>query len=290
MKEEKLVSVILPVYNGEKYIASSIESIINQTYQNWELIIVNDCSTDNTLGVIEKYTKNEPRIRVVNNLINKKLPATLNVGFAEATGVFLTWTSDDNIFRPEAFAKMVQELSADTTLAMVYADYTDIDKDGNVLNEVKLEKPDEIIRGNVIGACFMYTRAVAKEVGNYDVNLFLAEDYDYWLRIYVCGRMKHLNEDLYYYRRHAGALTETKKELINMQTYKTLEKNFVPLYVGAKVRGKQYELFNQMINRVFPDMKEDVKEMLFAIDAGYRFYLLKRSLGSKVKKIFFKRK
>ena len=80
----KLISIVLPVYNGEAYLADSIESILRQTYENWELIIVNDCSTDHTLEIAESYQKRDPRIRVFSNERNLKLPHTLNAGYAEA--------------------------------------------------------------------------------------------------------------------------------------------------------------------------------------------------------------
>ena len=67
---EKRISVVLPTYNGEKVIKKSIESVLSQTYVNWELIIVNDCSTDNTLNVIESYEQSDPRIQVINNNTN----------------------------------------------------------------------------------------------------------------------------------------------------------------------------------------------------------------------------
>ena len=71
-----MISVILPVFNGEKYLQQSIRSILEQTYENWELIIVNDCSTDNTEEIAQRYAKIDKRIRVINNLENKKLPAS----------------------------------------------------------------------------------------------------------------------------------------------------------------------------------------------------------------------
>jgi glycosyltransferase involved in cell wall biosynthesis len=84
------ISVVLPTYNGARFLAESIESVINQTETHWELIIVNDCSTDNTLEIAEKYAKLDSRIRVISNEVNKKLPGALNVGFADARSEYLT--------------------------------------------------------------------------------------------------------------------------------------------------------------------------------------------------------
>ena len=107
-----LVSIILPVYNGEQYLKQAIESVLNQTYTNFELIIVNDCSTDNTAVIIESFVRIDTRIKVINNKENKKLPASLNIGHNIATGDYMTWTSHDNILKPnfiEILLKYIQQ-------------------------------------------------------------------------------------------------------------------------------------------------------------------------------------
>lgn len=101
------ISIILPTYNGQQYIGEAIESIIEQTFQDWELIIVDDCSSDNTLDIIRKYEKQDLRIKVIHNDVNKKLPASLNIGFKYAKGMYLTWTSDDNMYLPGAYHNFI---------------------------------------------------------------------------------------------------------------------------------------------------------------------------------------
>ena len=120
MNDEKLISIVLPVYNGAEHMAGSIESVLRQTWKNWELIIVNDCSTDQTLAVAESYQKKDSRIRVLSNSKNLKLPLTLNAGFAQAKGEYYTWTSDDNLYQPEALSSLVQALEQDNGCVMVY--------------------------------------------------------------------------------------------------------------------------------------------------------------------------
>ena len=102
-----LVSIVLPTYNGENFIAKAIESILKQTYTNFELIIVDDCSSDATNEIINSYAKKDARIRIIKNDVNKKLPASLNIGFDNAKGEYYTWSSDDNEYYPQAFEKMV---------------------------------------------------------------------------------------------------------------------------------------------------------------------------------------
>ena len=117
--DKKKVSIILPVYDGQKHITNAINSILNQTYSNWELIIVNDCSTDNTLQIAEKFAQTDSRIKVYSNERNLKLPMTLNAGFRHATGDYFTWTSDDNMFKPEAIEVLVDYLEKNSNYPTV---------------------------------------------------------------------------------------------------------------------------------------------------------------------------
>ncbi len=280
--EKRKVSIVLPVHNGADYVAESINSIIAQTYENWELIVVNDYSTDDTLEICLDIASKDSRIRVISNERNLKLPSTLNVGFREATGDYYTWTSDDNLYKPNAIATLVETLENNPNVVMVYSDYTNIDVAGNTIGECKLQEPEYIVTGNVCGACFLYTAEVAERIGEYDTNLFLAEDYDYWMRIYKYGRMLHITDNLYLYRIHAGSLTETKKALIKEQTYKTIEKNFLPLYADAKEHGLNYEFFDHILVRAEAH-KDETAKMLFIVDGGYKSLVNRRVFKEKTK-------
>src|SRR5262245_43666619 len=108
--DSPLVSIVLPTYNGSRFIQKSIESCLHQTYRRIELIIVNDCSTDETPAIIEEYAKGDSRVRIIHNATNQKLPLSLNIGFAAAKGEYFTWTSDDNYYAPNAIEKMVDVL------------------------------------------------------------------------------------------------------------------------------------------------------------------------------------
>ena len=222
----KLISIVLPVYNGAGHISESIESVLKQTYQNWELIIVDDCSTDNTPEIIENFKKSDSRIRVLRNERNLKLPTTLNAGFAAAKGDYFTWTSDDNMYRPNALEKMVTVLEEISEIDFVYADYTIINDSGAIISEAKKAEPTEICFYNMVGACFMYRKTLACKVGKYDPETFLAEDYDYWLRCYNYTSFFHIHENLYIYRWHNKSLTITKQKEVRYQTLYVLEKNF----------------------------------------------------------------
>ncbi|WP_407725160.1 glycosyltransferase family 2 protein [Ruminococcus sp. JL13D9] len=207
---DKLVSIVLPVYNGEKYLAQSIESVLNQTYKNFELIIVNDCSTDSSEEIILKYKSQDDRIVYIKNEANSKLPKSLNNGFAIAKGEYFTWTSDDNMYHIDAIDTMVGFMEQHTDVGLVYCDFNMINEEGEFKYKVTVGNPEEQKYKNTIGACFLYRRSVAENVGDYDTSLFLVEDYEYWLRISLSYRISPLHMCLYDYRWHNDSLTLTR--------------------------------------------------------------------------------
>ena len=224
-----MVSVILPVYNGDDLVALSIESVLNQTYRNFEFIIVDDGSFDNTPAIVDEYAAKDSRIRVVHQK-NQKLPRTLSNGFALARGEFLTWTSADNIMHPDFLQKLVDEMKKHPQTGMIYANLDLIDEKGEPLTDFGWY-PDptapDVVRlpqcmlelntypDNYIAAAFMYRASVAHAIGNYSANRYTTEDYDYWMRINDCFNLRHTSFDapIYDYRFHSKSLTSQDKEL-----------------------------------------------------------------------------
>lgn len=194
----------MPTYNGAKYIRQSIDSCLNQTYKNIELIIIDDGSTDATSRIVKSYK--DIRIIYIKHKKNKGLPAALNTGFAKATGEYLTWISDDNFYLENAINKMLSFLRKNN-YSFVYCNYYTF-KDDNIFNRKIVKMPDSVAleKGNHIGACFLYSRKIMEVVGNYDPVTKLAEDYDYWIRISKKFSMHHLNEALYFFRVHKKSL------------------------------------------------------------------------------------
>lgn len=204
--DTKLISIILPVYNGENHIAESIESCLNQTYYNIELIIINDCSTDNTVKIVNSYAKKDNRVTIINNLENKKLPSCLNIGHRKAKGDLITWTSDDNIFAVNALEELAVHLFSSKS-DIVYSNFNCIDDLGNKTHEVQLAGIESLLFRNCIGCCFLYKKEVFTRNNSYQESLFLVEDYDFWLRAIFHSRYFHVNKTLYNYRKHDKSLT-----------------------------------------------------------------------------------
>ncbi len=206
MDSEK-VSIVLPTYNGSKLIRGSIDSCLGQTHKNLELIVVDDCSTDDTPEIIKSYK--DPRIRYFRNEKNQRLPRSLNIGFSHSVGQYLTWTSDDNEYSPDAIEKMLNCLQKNPEVQFVYSDVWNYYEDTGKKERMSLGHVDLKTRNNISGS-FMYTRKVYETIGKYNLNYEMVEDYDYWFRIFKQFKTAHLAEPVYLYRYHAKSLTTTR--------------------------------------------------------------------------------
>lgn len=261
------ISIVLPTYNGSHYIKDSINSIIQQTETDWELIIINDCSTDETLSICEEFVKKDKRIKVFTNKENLKLPASLNAGFSKATGKYLTWTSDDNLYKPKAFEIMLKYLEEHPETDFVSADIDWVDENLQKFCQhssfCKRETPLSLTYICNIGACFLYTKEIADKVGKYDESAFLAEDYDYWCRIALYGTMKYLKDVLYLYRTNPYSLSSQREEACKE--------------AGNKIRNKYY---NQLLEKYAKNSLQKTsclyqisqKDKTFPITIAIRFY------------------
>jgi glycosyltransferase involved in cell wall biosynthesis len=229
--EPGLVSVVLPVYNGAAFVAEAIASALAQSHTRFELIIVDDGSTDGTPAIIARYS-DHPRVRLLRQE-NRKLPGALNTGFAAARGEFFTWISHDNRMHPDMLAELVAFLQSHADVEMVYADEQLIDEHGapslnsdfckiyqspeasNVLHRPRDPGELNLIQNNFIGGCFLYRSWTAHLVGDYSEDCFGFEDYDYWMRMNALFRIAHLGKPdiLHSYRLHRHSLTAREKEL-----------------------------------------------------------------------------
>ena len=109
-----LISLVLPVYNGARYLPLALDSIFAQSFTDFELIAVDDCSTDATPAILADYAARHPNMRVLTNQANSKLPASLNNGFRAARGRWFSWTSDDNLLHPDTLEQLASEAAGDS--------------------------------------------------------------------------------------------------------------------------------------------------------------------------------
>lgn len=216
-----LISIILPVYNGEKYLETAIKSVLDQSYDNLELIIINDASTDNSLQIAEDYKSRNSKIKIVTNEANQSLPVCLNIGHRLAKGDLLTWTSDDNFYQRDAIQVLYENLT-ERDVDVVYSNYLVIDEGGKIVGQSRLKPLEFLMFSGVVGACFLYKKEVFERNQGYSENLFLVEDYDFWLRALKHSRFYKIdNPGFYFYRYHPESLTS------RMNTDLQLKKKFL---------------------------------------------------------------
>lgn len=213
-----MVSVIIPVYNRVKYIGKAIESVLAQTFQNFEIIVVDNGSTDGTIELVEEYCKKDKRIRLIKN--NKNIIAlALNIGLREARGKYYAQLDSDDEYVPQTLEKMVQYLETHPKTALAISYYELIDENSQPMPEFGIIKHLEYDRNNIMrvdgaGALRVYHRKVVlEEFGGFDEVNFgdYGEDYDMNLKIsekYAVGRV---HEVLYRYRRHPDN-TDAKRD------------------------------------------------------------------------------
>lgn len=281
------VSIILPTFNGEQFLSNSIESIISQTYKDWELIIVNDCSTDNTANIINHYIQKDTRIKVITNKENKKLPASLNIGFEQASGEYYTWTSDDNEYYPQAIETMVEFLQKNEEYGMVYA-RTNVEENGVLQDYVWCDHkttPELLLQISVPGACFLYRAEIAKTVGEYDCSMFLNEDHDYWLRIFLVSKIGNIDNILYLYRLRTNNLTSLRQNDIQkgkLFLLRKYRKIYAERFPNIREVYKKELLYDKLINNEI-SLKEVKKNLSNKV--LYRFLKKEFILTKNVKLI-----
>jgi glycosyltransferase involved in cell wall biosynthesis len=208
------VTVVIPVYNREKYIAAAVEGILAQTFSNFELLVIDDGSTDNSVDIVRSYS--DPRLRLVCNETNLGVPKTRNRGIELAQGEYLAFLDSDDWAYPERLAKQVAFLDSHPDYAAVGAWVVWMDEEGRTLKRIKRKAllPDEIaaqrlFQSGIENSASMARTAVLREYGHQE-DYELSEDFDLWARIAAKYKLATLPEVLVRRRIHSGQITQEK--------------------------------------------------------------------------------
>jgi glycosyltransferase involved in cell wall biosynthesis len=245
---DPLVSVIIPIFNGEKYIEQTIDSVLSQTYQNWELIIINDGSSDNTERLILKYP--DKRIRYLRNDTNRGISPSLNRGIDEAKGEFIARLDADDIALPLRFEKQVEFLSKNRDYALCGSYFQTIDSAGNILKHVRFPNNDRDAQSYLLlHNCFcqssiMMKAEIAKEL-KYDHRFRICEDYDLWYRISKLGKIINLPLFTTLYRIHD--LNITRKSEIMFKDVNIVNRKIMD-DLGIEYTEKEFELHTNALS------------------------------------------
>lgn len=212
------VTVLMPVYNGERFLREAVDSVLCQTFEDFELLVIDDASTDSTPEILAGYS--DPRIRVLRNEQNLKLVRTLNRGLAEARGEYVARLDADDITAPTRAAKQVDVLDTRADVLLVATLYEAIDAHGEVIrtqsdwNATPEEIHYRLVFQNCIGhSTVMFRKERIVEMGGYDVNLKGAEDWGLWSRASRVGVVLFVPEVLCQWRDLGAGLLRSDPEV-----------------------------------------------------------------------------
>lgn len=209
------VTVLIPVYNGEKYIHGAITSILAQTYTHLELLIVDDGSTDRTVGIVKDYE--DGRVRLIQNEKNAGPCATRNRGIQAAAGEYIAMLDADDIACPDRLAEQVSFLDSHPDFSMVGSSVEMINSDWRVFGIAFFRQtPDEIPPNLLFNNCFAHSTIMAKKSvlldERYKEDVFFSEDFELWVRVVKKYKAWNLPRILVRYRLHPSSTGQANKE------------------------------------------------------------------------------
>jgi CMP-N-acetylneuraminic acid synthetase len=229
MRQEPLVTVYITNHNYGCYLKDAIESISRQTLRSYELLVIDDGSTDNSREIMAEYEGCGDIYLVFQE--NKGLNATNNVALKMARGKYIVRLDADDYMDEHALEVMSSCLERDGNLALVFPDYYRIDVAGNVTEHVRnqdLEKEVTLLDRPAHGACTMIRADILKEVGGYDEAFSCQDGYDIWLKIAGMYPVKNINLPLFYYRQHEKSLSRGDEKLLDTRA------RIIAKHVGKK--------------------------------------------------------
>jgi glycosyltransferase involved in cell wall biosynthesis len=219
MTDTVAISVIMPAYNAERYVEEAVRSILDQSFTDFEFLIVDDGSTDGTGAILDQLAREDPRIRVIHR-VNGGLVSALNLLVSEARGEFLARMDADDLALPERLGRQIDYLRSHPDCLVVGSVVQVIDPDGDVLCEWFPSRSHEELDGaNLEGSkgsvlchpSVMMRRESVLALGGYREAFYLAEDLDLWLRMAERGRIANLAEPMLKYRCHPMSIGHTQK-------------------------------------------------------------------------------
>ena len=210
-----LISVLLPVRNTEKYIETALQSLLAQTFSDFEILVVDDASTDYTPRILERLQQQDPRLRILPNPTPLGISRSCNRAAKEARGVYLARMDADDIALPDRFAKQVAWMEAHPECVAVGGQTIRIDPDGWPIDDWKMPLQHEEIEtwllsgrgGGIIHPTAMIRVEAFRKIGGYDETLDASQDYDLWLKLSENGKLANLPDVVLYYRLHLTSIT-----------------------------------------------------------------------------------
>lgn len=247
MKEEPFITVFTPNYNGSKFLSETINSILNQNYSNFEYIIIDDCSTDNSCEIIQDYVKKDNRIKAYKNKSNLKIVETRNKGFnlSSPGAKYFAIIDSDDIALPNRLQFQIEFLENNPEYGLVGSNCIIINEESKVIGFRKFPTEDEEIRkvftrfNPIVQSSVVLRKNVIEKVGKYDKIWFVCQDYDYWLRVGIYWKLKILEKPLIKYR-------ISKNQIKSIKFKETIKKTCLIQKKAIKKYGYPDSLYNKL--------------------------------------------
>jgi CMP-N-acetylneuraminic acid synthetase len=220
------VTVYIPTYNYGRFIEKAVDSVIGQTMDDWELIVIDDGSTDNTSEVLARYRRN-PKIRIIQQE-NKGLNVTNNIALRLANGRYITRLDADDWLDENALLILSNILDTKPEIGLVYPDYYEVDSRGDVIHMVrrkKLGEEVELLDLPAHGACTMFRKELLMQIDGYLESFTCQDGYELWLRFIRKFNPYNVNVPLFYYRKHPASLTTDQGRIL--ETRRKIKRRFV---------------------------------------------------------------
>jgi len=259
MENKPFCSVVMPVYNGAETLKEAIDSVLSQTYENFELIIVNDGSTDNTLNIIKSYT--DDRIVIINNEVNQTIVPCLNRGLKESNGKYVIRMDADDICVESRFQKQVLFMEKHPDIGICGSWAKSINLEGDNIGLMKYEKDDNIIKFKMLYECHLLHPAIIirKEILienrlAYNPRHYISEDYDLFTRLIDYTKFSNIQEPLLLYR---STETSLERETTNkLDEYYSEIKLKLFKNIGIEINKSQLNLYSLICNQSFFSEKD----------------------------------
>lgn len=241
---DKLVSIVTPSYNTAKFIGETIKCVLSQTYTNWEMLIVDDCSTDETESIVLSF--NDERIKFIKNEKNSGAAESRNRALREAKGKWIAFLDSDDLWTSDKLAKQIAFME-DNDYHFSYTEYEEIDENGAFVGR-KITGPKKISRAKMYRYCWVGCLTAmydAEYVGLIQVSAEVKKrnDYAMWLLVSRKAKCYLLKETLAYYRKRAGSLSNTG--------YRKLIKHHYRLFRYGLGFNPVHSVWRTFINLVF---------------------------------------
>jgi glycosyltransferase involved in cell wall biosynthesis len=219
-KENPKITVYIVSHNYGKFLAKSIDSVINQTFLDWELIIIDDCSSDNTVDVAGKYiNKKTTKITLLQNKKNKGLQKIANEVARKANGYYILRLDADDYLHPDALDKLYMKAESNPDASLIYSNFYYVDEIGNIIgqetsfNRVSDGEASDLVAPH--GACSLIPLSLLHAVGGYNENINAQDGWDIWYKLNKMGKCLKIEDPLFYYRQHSTSLSKDHSRLIN---------------------------------------------------------------------------